>query len=63
MMNRVFLTMISKFSKLIYIYIYIYINKIKKIPHVRKYEIFPSSAFYTKTFEIFSSATSKIRTN
>ena len=40
---------------IIYIYIYIYITK-----ELEKYEVLP---FYVKRIEIFSSATSKLRTN
>ena len=41
------------------IYIYIYMQR----PHMGMYEVLPSGAFFAKRIEIFSSATSKIRTN
>ena len=51
---------ISVDNQSIYIYIYIYISKDLMWEYMR---FFPSDTFYSKRIEIFSSATSEIKTN
>ena len=59
--NQINIYSSQKINSINHLYIYIYIYKQR--PHVGKYEILLSDAFYAKRIEIFSSAISKIRTN